>query len=128
MLLDTQKLEPERDYVPSEYERDKKVFVFCMTWEGEDEGDLLSFADALNFVATFNGDASALDFDEARELLDSGHPFRVGPDEDWYRFTALETPMKHNYAGELIREDEPFSPERETPFDCSPGVDYPASM
>jgi len=134
MLVDTKKLHTVKDarqglnYTPSEYERDKNVFVFRLNWDGEDGGDLLTYADALDFVATFDGPATTDDIEESRELLDMENSFRVGPDDDWYIIAPLPQPMTHDRFGELValaEKDDSYTTED---FGVRPGVDFPASL
>ena len=135
MLVDTEKLHTVTeareglDYTPGEYERDTNVFVFRMTWDGEDEGDILNFADALDFVATFEDpEADAETYAEARELLNSGRAMRIGPDDDWYRISPLPQPMTHDRYGELVTLADFEATRVADDFGVRPGVDFPASL
>ncbi len=116
MLVDTTKLQTVQTahqgigYTPSDYAHDKRIFAFRLTWDGDEEGDILTYTDALDFVATFPGSEDGTTkeelLSEARELLDSEHAFRLGPDEDWYLITPLPEPMTHDRYGELVAVDD----------------------
>jgi len=129
MLLDTNKLNQAEEahedpgYTPSDFERAPEVYVFRMTWEGEDRGDLMNYADVLKFVMELDGDEATEE--DARQWLDSGRTIRFGTDEEWYRVTPLEHPMKLNYFGELVPKEEPFYPEREERPNGSTGYGFP---
>lgn len=108
MLVDSRKLHTVKDarkgldYTPSFYDGDENVFAFRLSWDGEADGDLLTYSDALRFVATFDGPADDESIEEARELLSKENAFRIGPDDDWYMITPLPEPMTHDRYGELV--------------------------
>lgn len=103
MLLDTRTMKAieakeeestreDFDYTPSDYERDKDVFVFRMTWDGEDEGDLMTFPEASDFILNYLCEGEEWIEEDVNKLLDAGHAVRIGPDEDWYSFSPWALP------------------------------------
>lgn len=136
MLVDTQKLptteEPRTvlDHSPSDYERRPDIFVFRITWEGEEEGDLQNYVDTLRSVNSFPNEGEKTTEEDVRRWLDSGRRFRIGPDEDFYWVTPLQEPMTKDRWGELclLSELDERNEDFEPPFDCRPGIDFPASL
>lgn len=137
MLVDTKKLHTVKaapqglDYTPSDYERQPDVYVVRVTWDGEDDGDLENYADAFKFAFDFaNEGEEEFTAEDIRRWFDSGRRFRLGSDEEYYWFTPLPEPMARDRWGELcpLSELTERNTDFEPPFDCRPGIDFPATL
>lgn len=137
MLVDT-----HRSLVRTEGELDKytdpsfhgeDVLVFRLTTDTDDSGDLMTFDDAVEFVADFDdGTGDIVTREEAADMLRHASKLHVGPHDDRYTLTPLETPLRYSFDDqEYVPEDEwddDPSAESSTPFDCRPGKDFPVTL
>jgi len=68
------------------------------------DGDVeyLTFVEAVGYITMFNTDEDFTTEQEAREILEAFSTLHIGPDDDRYTITKLDTPKQLNQYGEMV--------------------------